>query len=87
MDFLFSNNLNLSRMLRIAQTKNTLLDGATISEQLYTTPKDCEDFFESIEKPTEVVAAPRSTCRSDKVLISFLTQFFIISRKLYVLVF
>lgn len=50
-------------MLRIAQTKNTLLDGATIAEQLYTTPKDCEDFFESIEKPTEVVAAPRSTCR------------------------
>ncbi|EDW70826.1 exosome complex component MTR3 [Drosophila virilis] len=48
-------------MLRITQTKNTLLDGATIAEQLYTTPKDCEDFFESIEKPTEVVAAPRST--------------------------
>ncbi|KAH8405306.1 hypothetical protein KR222_004092 [Zaprionus bogoriensis] len=48
-------------MLRVTQTKNTLLDGATIAEQLYTTPKDCEDFFESIEKPTEVIAAPRST--------------------------
>lgn len=74
-------------MLRIAQTKNTLLDGATIAEQLYTTPKDCEDFFESIEKPTEVVAAPRSTCRSHNVLISFLTQFLYFSRQLYVLVF
>ncbi|EDV97499.1 exosome complex component MTR3 [Drosophila grimshawi] len=48
-------------MLRITQTKNTLLDGATIAEQLYATPKDCEQFFESIEKPTELVVAPRST--------------------------
>lgn len=63
MIILFSSNYNINKMLRIAQTKNTLLDGATIAEQLYTTPKDCEEFFESIEKPTEVVAAPRSTCR------------------------
>ncbi|XP_017841405.2 exosome complex component MTR3 [Drosophila busckii] len=48
-------------MLRVAPIKNTLLDGATITEQLYTTPKDCEDFFESLEKPTEVKATPRST--------------------------
>ncbi|XP_034110072.1 exosome complex component MTR3 [Drosophila albomicans] len=48
-------------MLRVTQTKNTLLDGATIDSQLYTTPQDCEDFFESIEKPTTVVAAPRPT--------------------------
>ncbi|EDW19213.1 exosome complex component MTR3 [Drosophila mojavensis] len=48
-------------MLRITQTKNTLLDGATIADQLYATPKDCEDFFESIEKPTQVVPVPRST--------------------------
>ncbi|KAH8307286.1 hypothetical protein KR044_008934 [Drosophila immigrans] len=48
-------------MLRVTQTKNTLLDGANIAPQLYTTPQDCEDFFESIEKPTTVVAAPRPT--------------------------
>ncbi|KAL7731522.1 hypothetical protein ACLKA6_011987 [Drosophila palustris] len=48
-------------MLRVTQTKNTLLDGASMAGELYTTPKDCEDFFESIEKPTTVIAAPRST--------------------------
>ncbi|KAH8328550.1 hypothetical protein KR067_010679 [Drosophila pandora] len=37
-------------MLRVTQTKNSLLDGATIADNLYTTPQDCEEFFESLEK-------------------------------------
>ncbi|KAH8380128.1 hypothetical protein KR009_009102 [Drosophila setifemur] len=50
-------------MLRVTQTKNSLLDGATIAEELYTTPKDCEDFFESLEKPSKdpLKLAPRNT--------------------------
>ncbi|XP_030372440.1 exosome complex component MTR3 [Scaptodrosophila lebanonensis] len=48
-------------MLRGTQTKNNLLDGGTIAEQLYATPKDCEDIFDSIEKPSALIATPRPT--------------------------
>ncbi|XP_017138142.1 exosome complex component MTR3 [Drosophila miranda] len=50
-------------MLRVTQTKNALLDGATIAEDLYTTPKDCEEGFESLELPGKnpKKVNPRST--------------------------
>ncbi|BFF97848.1 exosome complex component MTR3 [Drosophila madeirensis] len=50
-------------MLRVTQTKNTLLDGATIAEDLYTTPKDCEECFDSLELPGKnpTKLCPRST--------------------------
>ncbi|KAH8267770.1 hypothetical protein KR026_005279 [Drosophila bipectinata] len=50
-------------MLRVTQTKNSLLDGATIANNLYTTPKDCEEFFETLDKPSEdpKTFAPRKT--------------------------
>ncbi|XP_016997052.2 exosome complex component MTR3 [Drosophila takahashii] len=50
-------------MLRVTQTKNSLLDGASIEEELYTTPQDGEDFFESLEKPAKepTKLEPRNT--------------------------
>ncbi|XP_017059546.1 exosome complex component MTR3 [Drosophila ficusphila] len=50
-------------MLRVTQTKNSLLDGATIAEELYTSPKEGEDFFESLEKPAKepTKLEPRNT--------------------------
>ncbi|KAH8361673.1 hypothetical protein KR084_012985 [Drosophila pseudotakahashii] len=50
-------------MLRVTQTKNSLLDGASIEEELYTTPQDGEDFFESLDKPAKepTKLEPRNT--------------------------
>ncbi|XP_068148879.1 exosome complex component MTR3 [Drosophila tropicalis] len=48
-------------MLKVTQTKNALLDGATIAEDLYRTPNDFEEFFRNLDKPDEVVAKPRTT--------------------------
>jgi len=51
-------------MLAVNQTKNTLLDGASIEEEPYTTPQESEDFFESLDKPSRepTQLAPRNTC-------------------------
>ncbi|KAH8268804.1 hypothetical protein KR018_007580 [Drosophila ironensis] len=38
-------------MLKVTQTKNGLLDGGSLAEDLYATAKDCEEIFESLEKP------------------------------------
>ncbi|XP_017070611.1 exosome complex component MTR3 [Drosophila eugracilis] len=50
-------------MLKVTQTKNSLLDGAVVADELYTTPQDGKDFFESLDKsakePTKL--APRNT--------------------------
>ncbi|EDW95261.1 exosome complex component MTR3 [Drosophila yakuba] len=50
-------------MLTVNQTKNTLLDGASIKEEPYTTPQDSEEFFESLDKPAKEPSklAPRNT--------------------------
>jgi len=53
-------------MLRVTQTKNSLLDGASIEEELYTTPQDGKDFFENLDKPAKepTKLEPRNTCWS-----------------------
>ncbi|KAH8239318.1 hypothetical protein KR032_003141 [Drosophila birchii] len=50
-------------MLKVTQVKNNLLDGASIAEELYTTPQDGENFFESLDKPAKepTTLAPRNT--------------------------
>ncbi|XP_037719662.1 exosome complex component MTR3 [Drosophila subpulchrella] len=50
-------------MLRVTQTKNSLLDGASIEEELYTTPQDGKDFFENLDKPAKepTKLEPRNT--------------------------
>ncbi|XP_017021190.1 exosome complex component MTR3 [Drosophila kikkawai] len=50
-------------MLRVTQVKNSLLDGASIAEELYSTPQDGDNFFESLEKPAKEPEnlAPRNT--------------------------
>jgi len=57
-------------MLRVTQTKNSLLDGASIEEELYTTPQDGKDFFENLDKPAKepTKLEPRNTCWSSTSL-------------------
>ncbi|EDV52428.1 exosome complex component MTR3 [Drosophila erecta] len=50
-------------MLTVNQTKNALLDGASIEEEPYTSPQDSDEFFESLDKPAKepTKLEPRNT--------------------------